>query len=372
MSIKSNKINQFIEKYSASLPPEAVQELELIAQEEDYLRKAFDFNPCTICVIDESNNYLNANEKMLNILKVDSAELLGKKVGSLTKDPTIINLIEDLRLSTEDAKHITIEVLVAGQKKFFWISANKVGTRILTTGLDITELKQLEEEKKFNDKLALLGEMSSFIVHEINNPLSSIIMATEIIEMENLDNINNKTLSKYTEQIKSMSAVIEKIIDSLKSVVRKDNQSSTTVSLQDVFDKSRIILSGKIKKSKVRITTENLDQAIVFGNELNLVQVLVNLISNSIDALSAVDNKWIKIEWQDGILKVVDAGLGIPVSVKDNLFKKYYTSKGEAGNGIGLYLSRELLRKMGYDLIYKVDSGHTSFQWVPLTERIAA
>lgn len=368
---KTSKLNSFIEKHAKSLTPEAVAELSSIAKEEDYLRKAFDYNPCTICVIDENDNYLNANSKMLNMLNISADDFFGKQVGSITKDTTVMNLIRELKNSDEDSKHLTIEAIVNGQKKFFWISANKIGNRVLTTGLDITDLKQLEEEKKFNDKLALLGEMSSFIVHEINNPLSAIIMATELIEMENED-LCSEALEKYTNQIKTMSSMIEKIIANLKSIVRQDTQTKTEISLQEVFAKSKIILSGKIKKSNVKITGFNLDKGTIWGTELNLIQVLVNLISNSIDALDDLPEKWVEVKWENDSLKIIDSGNGIPPQIESNLFKKHYTSKGNKGNGIGLYLSRDLLRKLGYDLVYKLEGNNTSFQWVPIPQEIQA
>jgi len=353
-------IQNFIEKYGENLPKEAIEDLNKLSCQSSYLDTAFDQSPCTISLIDKDGTYLNANKTMLNVLKKEKESLVGHKIGDITKDTKILDLIRSLQESpTENTKYQVVESQIDGKNKQFWISVNRVGDRFLIIGSDITDFKDLEQEKMFSDKMAFLGEMSSFIVHEINNPLMAISMANEIIQMKAKDPV----VTKYSEEIETMIQTITKIIDSLKVFSRRSGEEAQSVSLQKLFDNSRIILSGKEKGMKVKIVAENLENATIQGDEVEYLQILVNLMSNSIDAVKNLEEKWVKVKWDGSALKIVDSGRGIPDSVVPNLFKKFYTSKGSKGNGIGLYLSRELLRKQGFELVYSLEEGNTSFQW---------
>ncbi len=356
----SQRLAQFIEKYRNQLPPEAVGDLESICLESDYFEKTFDNSPCTITLIDHNGVYLNANKKMLETLNKDLKDLVGKKVGEITKDQTIFNLFQEVRNNNLNDKYIVLESIIGEVKKHFWISVNRVGDKFLVIGSDITDYNNLEEEKRFSDKMAFLGEMSTFIVHEINNPLMRISLANEIIQM----NAKDPVVIQSTQDVGFMVETISKIIDSLKVFSRRDTNQSDLVSLESLFERSQMILAGKIRNSGVNIISSNLKGAIIEGSEVEFLQIMINLISNSIDAVSECSNKWINVKWEDEKLKIIDSGTGVPELVVPNLFQKFYTSKGNKGNGVGLYLSRELLNNWNLDLIYALEDGHTSFQWV--------
>lgn len=357
----SQKIEKFLSKYGANLSPDAIAELRLISLESEYFEKTFNNSPCTISLINEDGTYANANKKMLSVLKLELKDIVGRKVGEITKDGAILKLFEEARagLGNEEKYHV-LETSLDGERKQFWISVNKVGNKYLIIGSDVTDFKNLEQEKMFSDKMAFLGEMSTFIVHEINNPLMTISMANEIIQM----NAPSDQMVKNTEDIALMVDTIAKIIESLKIFSRRDSNQEVDVELESLFERSKMILGGKIKNSGVKVISSNLKNVNIKGSEVEFLQILVNLISNSIDAVKNNDEKWVKVDWSENSLKIIDSGKGIPSHVIPNLFKKFYTSKGNKGNGIGLFLSRELLNKWGLDLIYKLEDGHTSFQWV--------
>lgn len=356
----NKKIIDFLEKYQKYLPDEGVSELRSIALEQNYFEKTFNNNPCTISIIDPNGYYLNVNDKMASLLNKTKNEIIGQKVGNLTKDSTILDLINKIKFGDYDESYCTIETIINNINKNFWININKVGLNYLVIGSDVTDFKNLEQEKQFSDKMAFLGEMSAFIVHEINNPLSMISMSNELIQMKTKDD----SIINQTKNIEKMIETISKIISSLKIFVRKDNVESSKINLEEIVNQSLMILSGKRKKFNVSITTENISQIEFSGNEVDFLQVIVNLVSNSIEAVQNNNEKWIKIVWENDSLKIIDSGCGIQENIQSNLFKKFYTSKGTKGNGIGLYLSRELIRKWGFDLVYKLENGNTSFQLI--------
>lgn len=297
---------------------------------------------------------------MLDMLGKNLNDLVGKKVGDITNDQTILNLIEELNRENINYKYVVLESVLNEVKRHFWISVNRVGSKFLVMGSDVTDYNNLEEEKRFSDKMAFLGEMSTFVVHEINNPLMRISLANEVIRM----NAKDPEAIQNTQDVEVMVETIGKIIESLKIFSRKEAHHLDKVNLESLFERSKMILTGKIRNSGVNIISSNLKDAVMDGSEVEFLQIMINLMSNSIDAVKDSSEKWINVKWEDDRLKITDSGRGVSDKVLPNLFKKFYTSKGNKGNGVGLYLNRELLNKWNYDLVYALDDGNTSFQWV--------
>lgn len=354
------KLQDMLLKYKGQIPQEIVDKLKSYEDEVAYLRKAFDYNPCTISVIDKDEIYIDMNNQMKSMIQDSKVNIIGTKVGEYTKDKTIPDLVNELKSSNDQSKHKIIESIIDEKKRIFWITANKVGDNILTTGLDISELRQLEEDKKLSDKLASLGEMSAFIVHEINNPLATIMLSNEYVKV--LNSNNNPVIDQMCDNITSTAKVINKIIDSLKTLIRKDDGQVSEISLKDVFDKSKILLLGKIKQNKVKIEDFNLENVHINFSEIELMQIMMNLISNAMDAIQNNPIKWIKVIYEKDSIMIVDSGNGVSQEGQLKLFEKYYTSKGKCGNGIGLYLSREIANKHKYDLTYCLYNGNTCFK----------
>lgn len=340
-----NKID-YINKYKDILTEEMVNDLNNLDNAENYLKVAFNNNPCTICLINEKNEYEEINSTMMNLL---NGTVIGSKVGSITHDENLSNLIDEVRKSSESIIHKIIETEINNQKKVFWISATKINEKILTTGLDITELRKLEQDQSFKDRLSLIGEMSSFIVHEINNPLFAISLYNNMIQTINND--SNIEIKQSTDNIEKMIKTISKIIESFKTISNNSNNIKEELFVNDIIEKAKIVLSGKLKQSKVSLSYNDTIQKI-YGIDHQLLQVFINLISNSIDSIKNNENKWIKIEVNESYIDIIDSGNGINDEIALKMFDKFYTTKGKNGNGIGLYLCKEILKGFGYKLEY--------------------
>lgn len=354
-------ISAFKHKYSSYLPPEAIEELSKIEETEMYYRNAFNHSPCTISILDKDGKYLQVNPKLLRDSNQDESFFLGKVIGSHTESDTVLKLIQEMNLKQESEKFQILQSSLNNKVKYFLITINRIGDKFLVIGSDVTEVRELEDKKTFNEKMSFLGEMSSFIVHEINNPLYAITLANEVIRM----NTKDEEITGLSNDIEELIETINKIIQSLKVFARNSTNEKTTVCVQDLFNKTKVILGGKLKKLGVGLDCENLDNKTMEGSEVDFLQCLVNAISNGIDAVKDLDEKWVKVKFENGIIRIIDSGNGIPKAIENKMFEKFFTSKGNEGNGVGLYLSRTLLNKWGYELTYSLEAGHTSFNWVP-------
>ncbi|WP_100657842.1 ATP-binding protein [Alteromonas flava] len=239
-------------------------------------------------------------------------------------------------------------------------------TRIVGTNVDITdELWKTDTNLTANlqtaeqSRLISLGEMTAMVGHEINNPLSVILNSLELQELEiNKLPIMNPHILSHNTRAKKASKRIEKIVSGLRSLTRRsytDVQSSACKAYESVQE---IVELMKELFGKKGITfTQNLkdqDTWVMIENSL-LQQILVNLINNSIYALEDIKEKSIKIEGNrvdDAyVINVIDNGAGIPQDVIEKIFQAFYTTKPSGkGTGLGLPISRQLLKQYNGDI----------------------
>jgi signal transduction histidine kinase len=220
-------------------------------------------------------------------------------------------------------------------------------------------------------RLAMVGKISSHIIHEINNPVTVINGKAEKIQWL-LDSLpegdGRKKLNESVVKILEMTDRINKIIRGMKNLTR-NNAAEPFVStkvidlVRDVFDLVDVL--AKKHNVLVREPVITGDLAIPM-RRLRLSQLLVNLLSNGIDAVASCKERWVEIQVSndDGwlYLRVGDSGSGVPESVRARLFEAYFSTKGAGqGNGIGLSLSRDIAREHGGDLYLDATAKNTCF-----------
>lgn len=239
--------------------------------------------------------------------------------------------------------------------------------------VEIQERKQTEKALKKTRselvqaaKMATLGQMSAGINHELNQPLAAIRSysdnARQLLQKgrqeETFWNLNQ--ISELTERMAQIGV-------QLKEFSRKSSGRLETISLQGVVDGALEILSPSLRKSEAEI---DVDQSIssmhVLGNQLLLQQVMVNLLSNAIQAIAASANKRISVRAdQQGermVVSVMDHGSGINSKDIDRIFDPFYTTKksGE-GLGLGLTITERILNEMGAAITVESNSDFTRF-----------
>ncbi len=243
---------------------------------------------------------------------------------------------------------------------------------VLGFARDITELSMLQQKLDrervksiANAKLASLGEMSAGIAHEINNPLAIIEGSVDLLTK--FLNHPEKLKSKI-EAIKKSTQRISRIVVGLKKFSRSG--SSVDVEPQSLVSiiKEAIILSdSKSKRHSTSITMDAKTDAFILCNEVEIEQVLINLINNSIDAVKNNTEKWIKISvFQDQdavVLRVIDSGKGIPESIRTKLFEPFFTTKKVGqGTGLGLSISKGILDEHKATIAVLESSSNTCFE----------
>lgn len=251
-------------------------------------------------------------------------------------------------------------------------NTNKICTGYLGIARDITEELHLQESLNFerakslqNAKLATLGEMSAGVAHEINNPLTIISSAVDLIQ-KNLHNQEN-IVSKLNMIKKSISR-ISKIVLSLKKFSRSGiNEPHRLHSLTEILQESLTLTEAKAKRYEIPVTADFKSNYQISCNEIEIEQVIVNLINNAIDAIKTNQERWIKIslyeETSEVVFSLTDSGSGISENISRKIFEPFFTTKnvGE-GTGLGLSISKGILDEHQASISILPNTTNTCFE----------
>lgn len=233
--------------------------------------------------------------------------------------------------------------------------------------LDNYKKKQFEKAMMQSNKLASIGEMSSSIAHEINNPLAIISLRISKIETKMTDMEDGKELeniNKINLQIKR----ITKIINGLKSYARdSDDDSYTLNSLNEIVKSAVELASERIESNGIKLDLNIENNVFIECSSVQIEQVLINLINNSIDAISSLDEKWIKVKISpeaeaEAEVIISDSGHGIPIALQEKIMEPFFTTKEVGkGTGLGLSISMGIIEKHGGLIYYDKNAPHTTF-----------
>lgn len=221
-------------------------------------------------------------------------------------------------------------------------------------------------------QLVILGQIFAQVVHELNNPLTVILGKAERIVA--LAEKKTSELSEYhlaAEKIIKMSRRVESIIHSMRLFSNQSQKHSLgRVSIYQVVQDVRDLIESGARKADVTVRFAEIPPDLgVHADGCKLCQILINLFTNSYDAIGGKSGAWVELqvtsdrEWIT--LSVIDSGPGIDKTSVPKLFEAFFsTKKARRGTGIGLTLSRQIARRFGGDLYLDETAAHTTFALV--------
>ncbi|MEH3084946.1 MAG: ATP-binding protein [Xylophilus ampelinus] len=200
-------------------------------------------------------------------------------------------------------------------------------------------------------KMALLGQLSAGISHELGQPLTALRAlvgnARQFLGRQRLEEVGSNL-----DAIAGMVERMGRITSQLKSFARKSSGETADVSLHAAIDAACGLLQARIRDEGVAVSVEVPASARVRCDANRLEQVLVNLMANAMDAMRAVQDRRLRIEARrEGdrtVVTVADSGPGIPQALRKRLFEPFFTTKpaGE-GLGLGLVISASIVQEFG-------------------------
>lgn len=343
------------------------KEKEKLANTNNILENIIENAPIIIFWKDRNGIYRGSNKLFLELMNLkDEKELLGKKDSdfNIVENENYIN--DDLYVMTNkkpklnytetiSAKNDDIKILNTSKVPLLDENDNVIGVlgviQDLTNQIDNqNRLKEHEQLLIQQSKLASMGEMIANIAHQWRQPLSIISTSATGIkiqkEMGILDDASEiKSLDCINENAQYLSNTIEDFRDFFKK-----SKIKSFINLDKLLEKTLKLILTRLKNKEITIVKNNLD--IEFETyEREMIQVFINIINNSIDALENKDyDKFIFFETQKFedkiIIKIKDNAGGIEENILDRIFEPYFTTKeSKQGTGIGLYMCNEIIVK---------------------------
>ena len=288
-----------------------------------------------------------------------------------------------------------IEAVLRGEEQYFERELTKNGQTRFTQAIyipdiedyevlgfyvlvnDVTQIKKIEKERNEiyqkliqSSKMIALGEMASGLAHEINNPLSIINLKASIaINDIKKKNVDMKLIEKNLDAIISTTNRIEKIITGLLYFSKdNNNEAYSTVSLASIIDETLIFCQEKMNSKDINLIHPLIDSDIFIEcSSVQISQVILNLLNNSIDAVEKCLTKWIKLEVKlnnnEVSIFISDSGPGVPHSIRSKLMQPFITTKEtDKGTGLGLSISKGIIEKHNGSLALIESAPHTTFR----------
>jgi PAS domain S-box-containing protein len=231
---------------------------------------------------------------------------------------------------------------------------------ILSVDTDITEKKQLEQQFLRAQRLESLGSLASGIAHDLNNVLTPIVGAAQLLPMTmpNLDDRNRRLLNMLVESSKRGSGLVKQIL----TFARGMNGERTTLQVRHILTEIISVARQTFPKSiEIQVNNASEDLWLVSVDATQIHQVLMNLFVNARDAMPdggslkasteniVIDAASVQIQSPVGsyiLITIADTGMGMTPEMLDRIFDPFFTTK-ETGTGLGLSTVRGIVKAHG-------------------------
>ncbi len=220
---------------------------------------------------------------------------------------------------------------------------------ILGVTLDTTERHTAMEMLLRTEKLAAVGRLSSSIAHEINNPLESVTNLLYLARETTPDQGTRGYLDTAERELRRVADITSQTLR-----FHKQQSAPRPVRASELFDDCLSIRQGRLINSSVQVERRVRTDRPVLCFDGEIRQVLNNLVGNAIDAMGGKGCRLLlrargATDWRTGrsglLLTVADTGSGIDKPNLRHIFEAFYTTKGNAGTGLGLWVSEEIIER---------------------------
>jgi len=237
---------------------------------------------------------------------------------------------------------------------------------------DVQHTKLIEDQKNrllSASRMAVLGEISGGIAHEINNPLTVIqARSFQLQQMCDLGNLDSAKIKSAAESISKTADKIAKIVKSLRAFAQGQvNEPLDKISVQELIKETLDFRKVRFYNHGIDVRLGEIPENLEF--ECHLIQIeeaLLSLFNNAHDAAVEQTEKWISINVHDMEkdieIHITDSGRGIPEEIADKMMLPFFTTKviGK-GMGLGLCIAAEIISKHHGSLTYDRTCPHTRF-----------
>ena len=205
--------------------------------------------------------------------------------------------------------------------------------------------EMLNEIVRHQERLSILGEMTAGVAHELNTPLGNVIGFAEFI----LDSSQEKNTIRDARKIRQSALHAREIVKKLMLFSCNIPQKLGSENVKMMLDEALDLLTPVLKQNKINVNVfNNCPESMVQIDKVHFIQVLFNLLTNSIQASQTNSDIDVTITDLNGYVNISirDYGVGIPIEVQDKIFNPFFTyNKQDKGNGLGLSVVHGIIKQ---------------------------
>src|SRR2546427_7906153 len=214
-------------------------------------------------------------------------------------------------------------------------------------------LRQAQAELAHINRVTTMGELTASLAHEVNQPIAAALTdANTCLRWLNRDHPDVEEARQSALRIVKDATRAGEIVGRTRLLFRKSTPQRELVDVNEVIREMIVLLRSEATRYSISVRTELADLPQVMGDRVQLQQVLMNLMTNGIDAMKDVDGtrelaiKSQRAEDRQLLISVSDTGVGLPRQQADQIFNAFFTTKLQ-GTGMGLRISRSIVESHG-------------------------
>ena len=327
-----------------------------LAGEEEFRRRLLESFPDLILVVDLEERYTFTSSRVRDLLGYEPQEMQGKKISDLEDHSPELASLYHAVVSGEQV--FGYAEYAAKHRDGTWRTMRASGSQLVDsesriTGViisvrDITIERKLEQQVVQSERLAAMGAMIGGVAHELNNPLTSILGVSELLQ----DSETNEVAAKQLTMLQQQARRAAEIVQNLTYFVRPPAPGKSRINLNDVVDRTLNLHAFSLRKNNVTVDFLK-DNSIPYalGDPHQLMQVFLNLIVNAEQAIREGRDKGtlrIRLAKGDNAVSVSfhDDGPGIAKEYLSSIFDPFYTTKRPGrGTGLGLSICKSVMKE---------------------------
>src|SRR6266516_2271310 len=343
---------------------------------EEKFQLVLDAAPNAMIMVDSAGVITFTNASATTVFGYSLSELIGRHIETLIPERFRDRHVGDRKgfLSEPSSRAMGAGRDLFGRRKDGSEFPVEVGLNPIHTGqglfvlasvIDITARKQAELEHQLQNmelarvgRVAVMGELAASLAHEVNNPIGAIVTNA---------NAGQRLIASgkiETEELKDLLADIvadghraRGVIQGIRNMVRKGKARRALIQIRDTIRELLRIVHADAIEREIEVTAEvDSDTGQVWGDPVQLLQVLLNLTINSFEAMIALPSNARRLAIHavsdgngDILVSMRDSGPGFPAGIVEQLFEPFFSTKAE-GTGMGLAIARSIVEAHGGSL----------------------
>jgi PAS domain S-box-containing protein len=314
-------------------------------------------------IIDRNGRITFVNHRFQEMLGWERQEIVGRHYQSFVAKESLEKFVKELESwdPARGKKVLETTYLTRDQTRLpvlvstSYLQHDHHYDGMITAITDITEVKLLKEELFQSEKMTLLGKLAGEIAHEINNPLSGLILATQMLHQDcQAGSVDLPDLLRELQGIEEDARRCKQFIGKLLGFSRMIPEEKKVLNVHDLIEDALLLVQRQAALDNVAIVKVFADtDLLVWGNSNNLQQVIINLVNNAREAIFPSPGK-VEIRTRplaqnrrkEVAIEILDTGKGILPALTAKIFDSFFTTK-EKGTGLGLAVSKRIVEEHG-------------------------